>query len=106
MRPLDEDQIDALLRQSEHYIDDDGFTNRVMSALPPPRRHLRPWILFGATLLGALVAFIFSPGADILFGAVAEIARYRFEAPLPLLPLVLLGLIVAGATTFLASEED
>ena len=77
-----EDQIDALLREQNSYSNDDGFTTRVVKALPSRRRNwLRPVILLGAVAIGAVLAWhwlpwknlppfdlskLFSPDANIL----------------------------------------
>ncbi len=51
-----EDSLDRQLREAAPYIDDDGFTVRVLRQLPPPRRgrdSLRAVILLGITLFMA-----------------------------------------------------
>ena len=54
MPPLEtKDPLDELLRENDAYVEDGGFTARVVASLPPRRRSwLRPAILFSATLLG------------------------------------------------------
>lgn len=53
MPPEPNDPLDVLLRENDAYVDDGGFTSRVMTALPRRRRFpLRPAILLGATVLG------------------------------------------------------
>lgn len=55
---LQEDWLDAKLREEAPYIDDAGFTAAVMAKLPAarPARSLRPWIMFAMTLIGCAVA--------------------------------------------------
>ena len=56
-----EDWLDRELREAAPYIDDEGFTARVLQQLPPPRRGhdlLRAAILLGMTLLASLLAYI------------------------------------------------
>jgi hypothetical protein len=57
MRQLNqEDWLDRELREAAPYIDDEGFTARVLQQLPPPRRGhdlLRAAILLGMTFLRA-----------------------------------------------------
>ena len=57
-----EDWLDARLRDEAPYIDDDGFTARVMQQLPVARqrRSMRSAILVGATVLACVCAFILS----------------------------------------------
>ncbi|MBX3725109.1 MAG: DUF5056 domain-containing protein [Xanthomonadales bacterium] len=50
--------LDDLLRKGfKGEVADDGFSTRVMRALPPRRRQ-RPWLLPGAALAGGLLAWL------------------------------------------------
>jgi hypothetical protein len=60
-----EDWLDRALLEAAPYIDDDGFTARVLQQLPPPRRRydlLRAAILLGMTLLASVLAYVVSGG--------------------------------------------
>ena|SRR5438105_2775312 len=60
-----EELLDRQLREAASYIDDDGFTRRVLAKLPAQRRarnSSRAVILIGITLLGSIVAYIISGG--------------------------------------------
>ncbi len=59
---LQEDWLDARLRDEAPYIDDDGFTARVMQQLPAARqrRSVRTAILVAATVVACVLAFILS----------------------------------------------
>jgi hypothetical protein len=60
-----EDWLDRELREAAPYIDDAGFTARVLQQLPPPRRGrdlLRAAILLGMTLLASALAYVVSGG--------------------------------------------
>jgi hypothetical protein len=51
--------LDRKLREAAPYIDDEGFTARVLQQLPPPRRGrdlLRAAILLGMTFLASVLA--------------------------------------------------
>ncbi|MBL8299144.1 MAG: hypothetical protein JNN30_12465 [Rhodanobacteraceae bacterium] len=53
-----DDSLDDLLRRSfAGAVTDDGFTARVMHALPPHRQP-RPWLLPGTALAGCLLAWL------------------------------------------------
>ena len=95
-RPEAEEQLDALLRESETYVEDAGFTARVVSALPRRRRFaLRPIILSSALLIGfALLAWML-PWKDIFVrgpGGVIELTSRSF--------VLLAGGLVVIATLF------
>jgi hypothetical protein len=61
-----EDQIDALLREQNPYVDDKGFTARVVKSLPRRRRaRLRPVILLGATVIGSVLAVCWLPWENL-----------------------------------------
>jgi hypothetical protein len=60
-----EDRLDRELREAAPYIDDNGFTARVLRQLPPPQRGrdlLRAAILLGTTLLASVLAYVVSGG--------------------------------------------
>jgi hypothetical protein len=60
-----EDWLERELRETAPYIDDEGFTARVLQQLPPPRRRhdlLRAAILLGMTLFASLLAYVVSGG--------------------------------------------
>jgi hypothetical protein len=73
-----EQLVNALER--EPHVDDAGFTERVMRALPPPRRR-HPWrdaLLAGATAAGwgsvaVTVAFIHPRAAPVALATVAGV---------------------------------
>jgi hypothetical protein len=88
---LQEDWLDARLREEAAYIDDVGFTAGVVQKLPPHRvRHsLRAVILLGVTLVASAIAYLLSGGGWFIADGVTRLA---------LLPLPLLWLCAAGAT--------
>jgi hypothetical protein len=60
-----EDWLDRKLREAVPYIDDDGFTARVIARLPAARRelrYLRAMILIGLAALGSGIAYTLSGG--------------------------------------------
>ena len=61
-----EDPIEKLLREQETYVEDSGFTARVLTNLP--RRRLpwaRPLILLGAAAIGAVLAWHWLPWSEL-----------------------------------------
>jgi hypothetical protein len=64
---LQEDSLDTRLRDEAPYLDDAGFTSRVVQKLPARhvRRSYRALILIGITLAACLVAFRLSGGTSL-----------------------------------------
>src|SRR5438105_4870440 len=107
MRSMESDWLEAALREppldlpSAH----DGFTERVLLALPPrrPRAALRPIILFAVTFVVSGVCLLVLPGGAYLDQAVL---RLILRGPLaPALPLALLMLGALWATVSVAASE-
>ena len=72
-----EDWLDRQLREAAPYIDDDGFTARVVKKLPAPRRRrdsLRAVILLGITLLASALAYVLSDGGRFVSVGVERLA--------------------------------
>ena len=64
-----EDWLDRQLREAAPYIDDEGFTARVLQQFPPPRharRSFRGAILLTITLLASVLAYLLSDGGRFL----------------------------------------
>ena len=73
---LQEDWLDAKLRDEAPYIDDAGFTSRVVQKLPARqvRRSYRAFIMLGITLAACIAAFWFAGGTSLAFDAYANVA--------------------------------
>ena len=80
---------DPLDRILEHHaaatLADDGFSTRVMNALPVREAGmhawLRPALIFGSTALGAALALMLSPAAGSLLEGFRELAQLRVITP-------------------------
>ena len=62
---IDDETLDRQLRDAAPYINDDGFTARVIARLPAAQREpqwLRAMIVLGLALLGTGVAYLLSGG--------------------------------------------
>jgi hypothetical protein len=90
------DPRDALL-EPRQYIDDDGFTSRVMGALPPRKAHgrARAWILSSA-VAAAAVAFIAGPARVVL--------SVGFSTPVPWAGALCIA-VLAGTAASIALRE-
>jgi hypothetical protein len=88
---LQEDWLDARLRDEAAYLDDGGFTARVVQKLParPVRHVLRAVILLGVTLLALTIAYRLSDGGWFIAEEVTRFAR---------LPTLVIWLFAAIAT--------
>jgi hypothetical protein len=66
---IDDETLDRQLRDAAPYIDDEGFTARVLANLPAARRRpsqLRTIILISLTVLGCVIAYLLSGGGRLL----------------------------------------
>jgi len=84
-----EDWLDRQLREAAPYINDEGFTSRVLRQLPPPRharRSFRGAILLTITLLASVLAYLLSDGGRFLVVAMTRLTT------LPMLWLFVLAL--------------
>jgi hypothetical protein len=100
---FEDDSLDRQLREATPYIEDDGFTARVLAQLPPARQthaSLRPIILVGLTALGSAAAYTLSGGGHFI---AIEMARLM---TLPTLSLYAIafgsGILVMCAGTIAA----
>ena len=89
--PLTEDWLDRRLRDQAPYIDDAGFTARVVQKLPAsrPRASLRTTILICVTLLASVVTYLVSDGGRFLVVAAVRLAS------MPLLFICLVAICCA-----------
>jgi hypothetical protein len=72
-----EDWLDRELREAAPYIDDEGFTARVLQQLPAPRRGhdlLRAAILLGMTFLASVLAYVVSGGGRFVSVTIERLA--------------------------------
>lgn len=88
---LQEDSLEARLRDEAVYIDDAGFTAQVVRKLPARRVRfsLRAAILLGLTLVASAIVYLLSGGGWFIAEGVTRFA---------LLPLPVIWLSAAGAT--------
>ncbi len=101
--PNDERELDArlarALRRSADYIDDDGFSDRVMQSLsmPAPSRRsvgVRLWVLLAAILVGSLAVAVI-PAQAWAYTLAAGILAMPLDAMLQTGALITLVLMAA-----------
>jgi hypothetical protein len=76
---IDDETLDRQLREAVPYVDDNGFTARVMARLPAaPRepRWLRAMVLLGLALLGSGVAYLLSGGGRVVREGMIQMADF------------------------------
>jgi hypothetical protein len=86
-----EDLLDARLRDEAAYIDDAGFTSRVVQKLPARRvrRTHRAAILLGVTLAACVAAYLLSGGSWFIAEETTSMA---------MMPITLIWVCAAAAT--------
>jgi len=64
--PETNDPLDAWLREQDKYMEDNGFTTRVVAALPRRRRAwVSPVLLLGAVAIGSVLAVFCLPWGSL-----------------------------------------
>ena len=103
----DKDPLDALLREQNTHIDDDGFTGRVLAALPPRRRAwLRPTVLLGATAIGSALAVRWLPGERLSTPDLSALLSLNSQVLLPWLLVLSVAASLACAVMAAVQWED
>lgn len=101
------DWLEDKLRQDDRYLDDAGFTTRVVTALPArrERRWLRPVIIGVASLAGLTIALAMLPADTYLASSFVQLIRARSLSAVPLLPVVLIALFFWASFAVVADER-
>jgi hypothetical protein len=106
-RPEDKDPLDALLREQDAHIDDNGFTQRVLTALPPRRRAwLRPAVLLGATAFGSGLAIRWLPWESLALPDLSALFSLNSQVLLPWLLVLSVMASLAWAAATAVQWED
>jgi hypothetical protein len=98
----DDDKLERILRRDARAaIDDEGFTARVMGALPRhfaarPSGWLTPALVLGSTALGSVLAWLFAPsGVNAVQGFVDLASRSLTPSAVATLAMTIALLIAA-----------
>ena len=76
---IDVETLDRQLREATPYIDDEGFTARIMAKLPAARREprwLRAMIFLGLTLVGSGIAYLLSGGGRFVREGMIQLSDF------------------------------
>lgn len=97
--------LEDLLDTEEPRLADQGFSARVMDALPRRRLngYLRHVVILGATVLASFLVLFVLPGGKAITEVMTRAFQSEFLLSIPLLMIV--GLITWGAIA-LATAED
>ena len=102
--------IDRLLRDDARAtLPDDGFSRRVVAALPPPaaatRTWLRPALVLGSAALGSVLAVLLAPGGFPLLQGFADLVQMRGFTPAAVTGLAMAGALAVSAVVLLAEAD-
>jgi hypothetical protein len=107
--PEANDPLDALLREADGYVPDNGFTTRVLTSLPARRKHSwrRFAVLSTAMLIGAVLVLWQLPTAFAILGTMPKHwSAFQWQTLVTFVPL-LAALASFGWMAFaIANEED
>lgn len=102
----EEDVLDRQLLEAAPYIDDNGFTARIVSQLPSVRRQrrsARAIILIGITALGSAIAYTLSGGGRFVNDGILRLSE--FPVWLLLIFAFGIGLVVGGCAVIAAIRK-
>ncbi len=103
-QPEENDPIDVLLREQNAHIDDNGFTGRVLTALPPRRRAwLRPAILLGATAIGSALAVRWLPWESLALPDLTALQSLNSQVLIPW--LLVLSVVASLSCAVMAAMQ-
>jgi uncharacterized membrane protein YcjF (UPF0283 family) len=102
------DPLDALLREADGYLPDNGFTARVITALPA--RQKQSWrrfmVLSTAMLIGAVLVLWQLPAAFSIYSTMPKHwSAFQWPALFALVPL-LAALVSFGWVVFAVANEE
>jgi uncharacterized membrane protein YcjF (UPF0283 family) len=102
------DPLGALLREADSYIPDNGFTARVITALPARRKHSwrRFVVLSTAMLIGAVLVLWQLPAAFAIYSTMPKHwSAFQWPALFAFVPL-LAALVSFGWVVFAVANEE
>lgn len=107
---LQEDWLDARLREETPYIDDAGFTGLVVRKLPgrrTARKSFRGAVMLAITLLACVVTYFASGGGHFVISAFDTLASWPLwmVCTIAILCGIVVTAIAGGAAWFQAREE-
>ena len=102
--------IDRVLRDDARVsLPDDGFTTRVMGALPPaaamPRSWIHPALVIGSAALGCVLAVVLAPAGGSVLQGFADLTQLKAFTPAAFTALGI-GVALLVSALVIAIEAD
>ena len=102
--------IDRVLREDARTaLPDNGFSARVMGALPARATATRAWLtpalVFGSAALGSVLAIVFAPAGSSVLQGFADLVQLRAFTPAAITAAAMAAALLASALV-LAVESD
>jgi uncharacterized membrane protein YcjF (UPF0283 family) len=107
--PESSDPLDALLREADGYIPDNGFTARAMTALPARRKHSwrRFVVLSTAMLIGAVLILWQLPATFAIFSTMPKHwSAFPWQTLVAFVPLLAALASFSWMAFAVANEEE
>ena len=106
-QPERTDPVEAMLREQNQYVNDDGFTARVVAALPRRRRTwLRPIVLLGAAGIGSVLAGQWLPWGSLASIRLSALATLDLQVLMPWVTVVVVMGSIAWASAAALQWDD
>ena len=107
---MNDDNVERRLRQdARRAIADDGFSSRVMAALPPRAPATLPWLqsllVLGSALLGSVLAFALAPAGASPLQGFSDLVNFRGLTPAAIGGLAIAGALLVTAVVLAADTE-
>jgi hypothetical protein len=104
---MNNDWLEDALKHDDRYIDDAGFTARVVAALPARRQRasLRSLIVAATSAAGFALALWLLPSGNYLAEGFVQLVCARSFSAVPLMPVVLIVLLFWSTIAAAASEN-
>jgi len=107
--PRNDDWLDRQLRaDARRFLDDQGFTERVLAALPSPLPRTNPWLkpalVLGSTAVGGALASLLAPVGPMFVEGASHLAHMRGFTPSVAALLAMTSVLVVAGWV-LATED-
>lgn len=107
---MNDDTLERRLREdAQRVVADDGFSSRVMAALPPRAPATLPWLqsllVLGSALLGSVLAFALAPAGVSPLQGFSDLVHLRGLTPAAIGGLAIAGAMLVSAVVLAADTE-